>query len=184
MAQKIVTMCDAHLHTEEAEVPGLAWEVTLLGPGESKPTTWAVDLCHADGKTLEDLAVMLTAVGRITEGSKKARREAARAAMARESSPTAGTAHAAPTAALGVNAARSCPVEGCGAVAKNRQALASHLRSAHDGMSLAKAYGQPEPYACPDCDFSSARPQGLGAHRRAAHGTPSASVAAGASEAG
>jgi len=170
MAQKIVTMCDAHLHTEEAEVPGLAWEVTLLGPDATKPTTWSVDLCRADGKTLEDLAVMLGAVGRVIDGPRKPRK----ATAARESTPAPASSHAAPTEpANGSMVPVPCPIAGCEAVPANRVALASHLRANHDGMTMAKAYGKPEPYACPEpgCEFRSARPQGLGAHRKAAHGT-------------
>ena len=77
MAQKIVTMCDAHLYSEDAEVPGVAWEVTLLGPGQTKPTTWVVDLCADDGKTLEDLSVMLGTVGRVTDGPRRPRKPTA-----------------------------------------------------------------------------------------------------------
>ena len=54
-----------------------------------------------------------------------------------------------------------------------RTAMASHVLRVH-GMSMAQVEGRPEPYACPEpgCDFKTSRPQGLGAHRRAAHGTP------------
>ena len=70
MAQRIVTVCDAHQAREE-EAAGAPWQVSVLAPGESKPTTWEVDLCPEDGKPLEDLAEMLRLIGRQTEGPKR-----------------------------------------------------------------------------------------------------------------
>src|SRR5436190_18891714 len=67
MAQRIVTLCDAHQQHDE-DAPGVTWEVSLTAPGDSKPTVWEVDLCEDDGKTLRDLAVMLGAIGRRTAG--------------------------------------------------------------------------------------------------------------------
>jgi len=185
MAQKIVTLCDVHARNDE-EHPGAAWTVTLHGPEDTRPTTWAIDLCEDDGKTLRDLATMLNAVGRVTEGP---RRKAATAA--RKAARTEAEAHAAPVyrhdAQRPVEAPRTaegypCPVEGCGKVPSTHAALSSHLRAFH-GTSIAAATGQPEPFQCPDCEFTSARPQGIGAHRRAVHGVQgahSASVSSGA----
>ena len=163
MAQKIVTLCDPHQANDE-EVPGAPWVVTMQGPEDSRPTTWAIDLCEDDGKTLRDLAAMLGAVGRVTEGPRRGMPTAARKA-ARE----AAQAHRAPEDQRGV----PCPLEDCDSVLANESSRAAHMRQQH-GMSIAAALGQPEPYGCPDCDFRSARPQGLGAHRRAVHGTASA----------
>jgi len=169
MSQRIVTLCDAHQAVEE-DVPGVTWEVTISEPGQTRATTWQVDLCEGHGKTLADLAVMLGAVGRVTDGPRRTRKPAA----ARESTRTTAAAHTAPheppTAGNGSLVPVPCPVDGCEAVPRNRVALANHLRANHDGMTMARAYGRPEPYECPDCDFRSARPQGLGAHRSAAHG--------------
>lgn len=170
MAQKIVTMCDAHLHTEEAEIPALAWEVTLLEPGQTKPTTWSIDLCREDGKTLEDLAVMLGTVGRVIDGPRRPRKLTAD----RRATPAPAAAHAAPSASLTAeDAGGPCPVEGCTKSPSTHKALISHLRQNHNGMTMAAAFGRPEPFACPEpgCDFRSSRPQGLGAHRKAIHGT-------------
>lgn len=64
---------------------------------------------------------------------------------------------------------QTCPVKGCGHEAPNRQALASHARQIHD-ESLPALEGVPLPYVCPECGYRSSRPQGIGAHRRAAHG--------------
>ena len=187
MAQKIVTMCDAHMATTDDEVPAFAWEVTLLAPGESKPTTWSVDLCRDHAKELLDLADTLNSVGRITEGSRKARRANARATADRQSTPAPKEAHTAPSEPLaapnGSMVPTPCPVDGCDAVPATRKSLVSHLRHMHDGMTMDQALGRARPYACPEpgCDFASSRPQGLGAHRKAAHGTAGASASAGAS---
>lgn len=163
MAQRIVTLCDAHQTEHDEEVPGTTWEVTLMAPGETKPRTWEVDLCEADGKPLTDLATYLSTIGRQTEGPKRKR-----AAAAKASSQVGGSAHAA--AQVTDDEAWPCPVEGCGKRPATRKALGSHLRQYHDGMSLAQALGEPEPFKCPDCDFTSSRPQGVGAHRSHAHG--------------
>jgi len=154
-----------------------------LAPGATKATTWKVDLCEDDGKSLVDLATMLEEVGRVTDGP---RRKVATAA--RKAARNAGEAHTAPRNNTGMNAAVSatetaegfpCPMDGCGRVPRNRVALMSHLRHFHDGISLAEATGAPLPYACPDCDRRFSHAQGLGAHRRAAHGPASGSGAAG-----
>lgn len=176
MAQKIVTLCDAHARNDE-ETEGAGWEVTLLAPGESKATTWAIDLCEDDGKTLSDLAVMLDAIGRVTEGPRRrgskaptAARNAARTDAGAHSAPTARASGLPPVEAPHTAAGYPCPLDGCGKVPANRKALMSHLRQQHDGMSLAEATGQPLPYACPDCERRFSHPTGLGAHRRSAHG--------------
>lgn len=172
MAQRIVTLCDAHAAHDE-EVPGVTWVVTLGGRDSRKPTTWEVDLCPDDGKTLEDLATMLGAVGRVVDGPRKpskaptaARRDGAR--------PTGPAPLAAPQDASG---GYPCPM--CEKVSRNRKSLMSHLRANHDGMSLAEAMGQPLPFPCPDCQRKFSHATGLGAHRRAAHGVPGAGSAAG-----
>jgi len=177
MAQKIVTVCDAHqLHEEEVE--GQSWEVSIRPPGAPRATTWEVDLCTDDGKTLVDLGAMLDAVGRVTEGP---RRKASTAA--RNTPRTDAQAHAAPmptrarrkganTAALEVPHTAEgwpCPVEGCTHVSTTRSALGVHVRARHD-QSLAEALGVPTPYVCDVCEKQFSHPQGLGAHRRAAHG--------------
>jgi hypothetical protein len=167
MAQKIVTLCDAHQANDE-EAAGTPWEVTLRGPGLTKGATWEIDLCEQDGKTLTDLAVMLDAVGRRTAG--KAPATAARTTTGpRAHTARTGTprGHEVPTNPDG---SATCPVPGCGKVPSSRSALASHLRSNHDNMTLAEAYGWPMPYECPECGKRSDRPQGLAAHRRQAHG--------------
>lgn len=173
MAQKIVTLCDPHQRNDE-EVPGAPWTVTIQGPDDARPTTWAIDLCDDDGKTLRDLATMLDTVGRVTDGP---RRKVATAA--RKAARTAGQPHRAPEdrpeAHRPVEAPRTaegypCPMDGCTKVPSTLAALGSHLRANHDGMTIARATGQPEPFKCPECDFTSARAQGLGAHRRAVHG--------------
>jgi hypothetical protein len=181
MAQKIVTLCDVHARNDE-DHEGAGWTVTLLGPGDSRPTTWEIDLCEDDGKTLRDLGVMLDAVGRVTEGPRRKVATAARKA-ARAASPAVTAPDHRPEAHRPVEAPRTaegypCPMAGCGKVPTSRSGLATHLRGFHDGMTIAKATGQPEPYACPEpgCGFTSARAQGLGAHRRAAHGTLGASA--------
>jgi hypothetical protein len=153
MAQRIVTTCDAHAaHDEDA--PGVTWTVTLLAPGESKPTTWEVDLCDQDGKTLTDLSVMLGAIGRQTDGPRR------RATAARESTREA-RAHG----------AHPCPVDGCGKVSSTSNGLQTHVRHDH-GMTMAEAMGEPLPYACdsPACLRAFSTPQGLGAHRKSVHG--------------
>jgi hypothetical protein len=171
MSQKIVTLCDAHQVGTDDEVPGVTWEVTLTGPGQNRATTWEVDLCEDHGKTLADLAVMLGTVGRVTDGPRRVRK----ATAARASTPAPATAHTAPgeppTTGEGAMVPVPCPVDGCGKVPRNRNALIGHLRAAH-GMSIAKAYGRPEPFECPEvgCDFTSSRPQGLAAHRHHVHG--------------
>lgn len=149
MAQRIVTLCDAHAANDE-DAPGATWEVTLRGPGLTKGATWEVDLCEQDGKTLTDLSVMLDTIGRRTAG------KAPKPTAARDTSSEPWM----------------CPVAGCGKVPSTRKGLQSHLRTYHGGMSLAKALGRPEPYECPEpgCGFTSARPQGIGAHRKMVHG--------------
>lgn len=169
MAQKIVTLCDVHQRNEE-EVAGAAWSITMVGPDHSRPVTWEVDLCDDDGKTLRDLAIMLDAVGRRTAGPKP-RTSAARTGPAPVAAPH--TANDWP-----------CPMDGCDKSSTTRGGLMSHLRTAHDNISLAEATGQPLPYACPDCDRKFSHPTGLGAHRRSAHGVASGSHRAGASQAG
>src|SRR5262245_6472693 len=159
MAQRIVTMCDAHAANDE-DAGGAPWQVSLLVPGDTKPTTWDVDLCEDDGKTLRDLAVMLDAIGRRVDGPRRARATAARA-----SSSESKSAHTAPTDEW------ACPVHGADKMPVSRKALQSHLRGQHDGMSMAKAFGEPEPFTCPEpgCGFTSARPQGIGAHKMQSH---------------
>jgi len=39
MAQRILTVCDAHAANDE-DAPGVPWEVTLKGPGITKGATW------------------------------------------------------------------------------------------------------------------------------------------------
>lgn len=145
--------------------------MSLTAPGDSKPTVWEVDLCEDDGKTLRDLAVMLGAIGRRTAGPRTTAATAARSSL--------GTtpAHRAPA---GQDAPWACPVEGCEETSPTQAARTSHVRRAHH-MTMAQAQGIPEPYACPDCDFRSRRPQGLGAHRKAAHGTAGAGASSGGS---
>jgi hypothetical protein len=176
MAQRIVTLCDVHARNDE-DMAGATWEVTLTGPGQ-KATTWEVDLCEDDAKTLGDLAVMLDAVGRVTHGRRTKAPTAPRKAA---SGP--GQAHTAPAPRYGGGTPIEgrqdeagnypCPVEGCGKVPSTRKALMSHLRQYHEGMSMAEAYGEPLPYGCPDCDKRFSHATGLGAHRRAAHGVAS-----------
>jgi len=166
MAQRIYTVCDAHAANDE-DSPGQAWEVTLKGPGITKGATWEIDLCEQDGKTLTDLAVMLDAVGRRTAG------RAVAASAARVSS--SGSARSAPrdrsdATPLPYNddGSVTCPV--CGKRPVSRKAMQSHLRQYHDGMTVARAFNLPEPHACPECEFRSAAPQGLAAHRKQVHG--------------
>jgi hypothetical protein len=168
MAQRIVTLCDAHQQHDE-DTAGATWEVSLQAPGASKPTTWEVDLCEDDGKPLEDLATFLGSIGRQTDGPRR-KRNGTPATAARASSSGSVSAHTAPTSEW------ACPVDGCGKVPKGRKALQSHLRTYHDGMSLASAMGEPEPYVCPECGQRAANPQGLGAHRRAVHGVAGVQV--------
>jgi hypothetical protein len=168
MAQRIVTLCDAHQQHDE-DAPGVTWEVSLTAPGDSKPTVWEVDLCEDDGKTLRDLAVMLGTIGRRTAGPRTTAATAPRSSSGTPPNPT--TAHRAP-------GGLPCPVEGCEETSPTYAASASHVRRVHD-MTMAQARGIPEPYACPDCDFRSSRPQGLGAHRKAAHGTAGAGASSG-----
>lgn len=165
MAQRIITLCDAHQETTGEDVLGTAWEVSLLAPGASRPTTWSVDLCEDHGKELEDLAKMLGTVGRVLEGP----RGAGKQSVARQSTPAPATSHTAPSAAP--TAQNACPVDGCDYKGPNRSSLNSHLRHQHS-LTRAKAFGQPEPYACPapGCGFRSSRPQGIGAHVHGAHG--------------
>jgi hypothetical protein len=176
MAQKIVTLCDPHQRHDE-EVPGAPWTVTLQGPEDGRPTTWAIDLCEDDGKTLVDLASMLDAVGRVVDGPRRkvatAARKAARAEAQAHHAPVYRNDAQRPVEAPRTAEGFPCPVDGCGKVPSTHAALSSHLRSFH-GTSIAAATGQPEPFQCPECDFSSARPQGLGAHRRSAHGVAGA----------
>lgn len=162
MAQRIVTLCDAHQNYSDEDVPAAVWEISLLAPGASKPTTWSVDLCEDHGEELADLAKMLGTVGRVLDGPRGAKR----ASVARESTPGPGRALTAPDAV-------SCPVDGCDYTGKTRTYVNSHLRGRHD-TSWAKVMGEPEPYACPEpgCGFTTSRPQGLGAHRRASHDVP------------
>ena len=186
MAQKIVTLCDAHMANDE-ETEGAPWVVSLTGPGE-KPVTWEVDLCDQDGKTLRDLATMLDAVGRVTEGPRRkvatAARRAARTAAQAHAAPRARPEAHSPVEAPHTAEGWPCPVEGCGKVPRTRNGLASHLRGMHDGLTIAAATGQPERFVCPECGFRSARAQGLGAHRRAAHGVVSARASAPAESGG
>jgi hypothetical protein len=185
MAQKIVTLCDAHqLHEEEA--PGETWEVTLRAPGETKATTWTVDLCTDDGKSLGDLATMLDAVGRVTDGPRRkvataARKEARNAQEAHTAPrrhPSTNQGRNAPVQASATAEGFPCPVEGCTKVPKTRPGLISHLRTYHDGLSLAEATGAPMPHACPECGRMFSHVQGMGAHRRNVHGVAGASGAA------
>jgi hypothetical protein len=195
MSQKIVTLCDAHQAHDE-ERPGLSWEVTLLAPGATKATTWAVDLCEDDGKTLEDLATMLTAVGRVTDGPRKrvtrdvesrtaanaAARVAARNAQESHTAPRTGRTNVGANAPVGTELETAegfpCPVDGCDKVPATRVGLMSHLKHYHDGLSLAEATGAPMPYPCQDCDRRFSHAQGLAAHRRSAHGVAGGSGAA------
>lgn len=163
MAQRIVFLCDVHARNDE-DVAGATWEVTLTGP-DRRSTTWEVDLCEDDSKTLRDLGIMLDAVGRVTQG----RRTKAPTA-ARKAASEAGQAHVAPEG-------HPCPVEGCELVSRSANALATHVRSAH-GTTLAELNGEPTPYSCPECDRRFTHPQGLGAHRRSVHGVVSGQASA------
>lgn len=173
MAQKIVTLCDVHQRNDE-ERAGVAWELTMTGPDNSRPITWEVDLCDDDGKMLRDLATMLDQVGRRTGGTKAS---AARTATA---SPKVHTSGPAPVESRHTAEGWPCPMDGCDKAPQTRAGLMSHLRTQHDGISLAEATGQPLPYACPECDRKFSHPTGLGAHRRAAHGVKSGQHRAGA----
>lgn len=172
MSQKIVTLCDVHQHHDE-EVPGVGWTITLHLPGDSRPTSWEVDLCADDAKGLTDLAALLDEVGRRTEGPRKA--PAAPVPAAPTAAPTAkrryGGSMAPSEAPRNPDGSYPCPVEGCTKVPNGRKALMSHLRQYHDGLSIAEATGQPTPYACgaPGCDRSFSHAQGRAAHRTSAH---------------
>lgn len=157
MAQKIVTMCDAHLHTEESEVPAHQWEVSLREPGAARSTTWSIDLCREDGKTLEDVAVMLGTWGRVIDGPRRLRKPV----VARESKPEPGTAHTAPESF-------PCPVDGCDKVSATETGRGSHLRDIH-GTTYAEAAGLPVPFPCPQCDRAFTRAQSLGVHMARKH---------------
>lgn len=172
MAQRIITLCDPHARNDE-DVAGSTWSVTLTAPGEAA-TTWEIDLCEDDSKTLRDLGVMLDAVGRVTQGP---RRKVATAA--RKAARTAGGAIAAPRVTPDGAEAHTCPVEGCDYPgAPSRGTVASHVKRVH-GMTLPEAEGQPLTHACPECDFRTSAPQGLAAHRRTVHGVAGSSRASG-----
>lgn len=182
MAQKIVTLCDAHAaHDEDAA--GQRWEVTVLAPGESRPTTWSIDLCHDDGKTLVDLATMLTNVGRVESGPRGARK-AATAARNVANGATAHTSNGRPAGGKGsaievpTNAAGRypCPVAECDHDTRTKGGITSHVRD-HHHLSLGEAMGLPLPYACGigDCPRAFTHAQGAGVHRRTVHGMASAS---------
>lgn len=193
MAQRIITLCDSHAAADE-ERPGVTWEVSVLAPGQTRPTTWEVDLCEDDGKTLEDLTAMLGAVGRVTDGPRKSRKggKAARpAAEPMPGSPTATLDAKSGSPGHAVNPPRNaqgdypCPVEGCDQVSISKTGLGTHLRKYHD-TTLGEALGLPLPFVCKvaGCGKAFSSPQGLGAHGRAVHKLTSDSVGASARAAG
>jgi hypothetical protein len=165
MAQRIITLCDVHARSDE-DAAGTTWAVTLQGP-DGKPTSWEIDLCEDDGKTLVDLAVMLNAVGRVTAGPKR-RVAASERRQVREDQRSGLAAPKAPEAAP----EWPCPL--CDKAPISRSALASHLNRHHDGITVAEARGEPLPFDCPECDKAFSHPTGLGAHRRTIHGVQGA----------
>lgn len=156
MAQRIVTICDAHTKRDAGDAPGSEWTVSITAPG-AKAASYVVDLCEEDAEPLRGLLAFLADVGR-REGQQP-RKIAAKSSPGRSSV----SASADPNR-------WACPVDGCGKVPSSRTALQSHLRSYHDGMTLARAFGEPEPHTCPECGSTFSHPQGLGAHRKSVHG--------------
>lgn len=172
MAQRIITLCDAHaLH--DAEAPGVQWEVTITAPG-AKPTAYAIDLCDDDAKPLRDLLEFLAEAGRraVQQPGKPARKSGGSGGPTGSHPATVGSP-AAIAAGVPTEGPVPCPVDGCDMTPVSVDALGSHLRAHHD-TSIAEVYGLPTPYAC-DVDGCSRRfthPQGLGAHKKATHGVP------------
>lgn len=165
MAQRIVTLCDAHMHNDDGtEAAGVAWEVTITAPG-AKPMSFSIDLCDDDSKPLRDLQQFLADVGRVATGQ-QTRKAKAKTSHGGGTGPSAAALAGVPT-----EGPIPCPVDGCDMSPASPDALQSHLRSHHD-TSVAEVYGLPTPYACdwPECERKFTHPQGLGAHRKQAHG--------------
>lgn len=163
MAQRLITLCDAHIERGDDSHGGLQWEVTITAPG-GKPASYVIDLCADDAKPLADLAEFLADVGRKAD-TQQPRRTAAKSGGPARQTVTASAA----------DAPRPCPVEGCPAVPSTETSLRSHLRQHHDGLTLAEALGEPLPYQCPECERRFSMPQGMGAHRKSVHGVRGAS---------
>lgn len=166
MAQRIVTLCDVHQHADE-ETPGVQWTISVHVPGE-RPVTWEVDLCEDDSKGLRDLAALLDEVGRVVDGPRK--RRGSKTAAARVEAPGRSGGLVEQVDAPHTDEGYPCPK--CEKVPRTRKGLMSHLKTYHDGMSLAEALGQPLPYVCPECGRKFSHGTGMGAHRRAIHGVP------------
>lgn len=164
MARQIVihTWCDIHLadgeNVEGQETPPLS-----LVPG----TPRILALCEVHQKELlEPLVAALAELGQPVEG------QAAPAPSTRQERGYAGRTD---------EDRAPCPI--CGKVSLNRRALSSHTRQQHHktlgqveeeyrGQGQGQGQGQ-EPltleYQCPQCEFRSSKPQGIGAHRVARH---------------
>jgi hypothetical protein len=159
MAQKIVTVCDSHQLRDEEE-SGFPWEIAITPPG-GRRATFAVDLCEADGKPLQDLYDFLSEVARrLDHGPRNGKRGQRSPEEIRDA-----------VAAGEIAAGSVCPIEGCEHRTTTEQALRSHVRD-HHSLSLSEARGEPVPYACPaqGCGRAFSRKQGLAQHVRLSHG--------------
>lgn len=163
MAQRIITLCDAHIAADDGEeAGGVEWQVSITAPG-AKPMAYAIDLCDDDAKPLRDLLAFLSDVGR------RAQQQGRKAAP--KTPGSGGPVSSATMAGVPTEGPIACPVDGCDVTPASPDALQSHLRRHHD-TSMAEVYGLDTPYACdvPECHRRFTHPQGLGAHRKQAHG--------------
>jgi uncharacterized C2H2 Zn-finger protein len=156
MAQKIVTVCDQHAARGQ-EVPGVTWRLAVMVPG-GRLATYDVDACQDCAKPFVDLAQFLSDVGR----------------------PVGKTPRAVPQADDTPEAERTCPE--CGLVSVNRTAMRTHLRARH-GKTVGQTTAATAALECPECGGAYDTPQGLGAHRKRAHGVAGSSAKAQADQA-
>jgi uncharacterized C2H2 Zn-finger protein len=180
MAREVVIniTCDWHKNERDVRIEGQGFTVTFGA------IQYDIDLC---GPCIEEFADPLREVvekyGEASGPGVRARRKARPS-----ETPTEGIA---------------CPL--CQAVQAHRHSLGSHLRKAHDtnlgeiekrGLlphgAEAKRRGRKGqqyggdrswdgPRKCPECDWMTSSPQGMGAHRKAKHGVVGTSKSAGAS---
>jgi hypothetical protein len=179
MAQIITLVCDQHLQAGDGkggglDVPAATYLVGLTLPG-GRPQQWQVDLCEECAKALHVVADFLSDVGRPVAGQAPRQPKAPRGTVGTSAAAVSAGAGAVsrttrrPKPEYGPDGRWHCPEAGCDKTAPTEGALRDHTKRIH-GKSLTLYRGAKITVHCPECQAGFTSRQGLGTHRRGAHG--------------
>lgn len=148
MARELVIneYCDECLGTTGERTPATRTETITLARG----LTRELATCDAHAGPYDALVIQLQSYGQ--------------APTAAPNVPTAGRA-----SSNGSGPDYRCVI--CQGKYASRGSLQAHVRKFHDTtLSVLEGKATGRAFTCPECDYTAANPQGLGAHRRHKHG--------------